>query len=136
MQTDVPAATSESRAFPLTIQRNDVPGPLSGKDFLEDWPRRTILGMRKTMKVDPGAEIWQRIVELRGEITPSAVRALLKIEFSEGDHALMRELSTKARAGNLTPDEQAILDTLERLGCLLDIIHSKARRALKKKKAS
>ena len=79
------------------------------------------------MKVDPGAEIWQRIVELRGEITPSAVRALLKIEFSEGDHALMRELSTKARAGNLTPDEQAILDTLERLGCLLDIIHSKAR---------
>jgi len=92
--------------------------------------------MRKTIKVDPGAEIWQRIVEFPGEIAPSAARALLKIGFSENDHALMRELSTKARTGSLTPEEQTILDTFERLGSLLDIIHSKARQALKKKKAS
>jgi hypothetical protein len=48
----------------------------------------------------------------------------------------MDELSAKASAGSLTPDEQTELDTLERLSCLLDIVHSKARRALKKKPKS
>jgi hypothetical protein len=45
----------------------------------------------------------------------------------------MDDLSQKDRAGTLTPTEQADLDTFERLGCLLDIVHSKARRVLKKK---
>jgi len=45
----------------------------------------------------------------------------------------MHELSAKARAGTLTAQEQIILDTFERLGCLLDIVHSKARLALKRK---
>jgi hypothetical protein len=106
-------------------------------DFLEG--RRTILGMRtNTNTPDPSAEIWKRVVEFRGEISPSAARALLKIGFSEHDHALMDELSAKARTGRLTPQEQTVLDTFERLGCLLDIVHSKARQALKKnpKKAS
>jgi hypothetical protein len=87
----------------------------------------------KTSNPDPGVEIWQRVVEFPGEIAPSAARALLKLGFSERDHALMGELATKARAGTLTPHEQTVLDTLERLGCLLDIVHSKARQALKKK---
>jgi hypothetical protein len=87
----------------------------------------------KTITPDPSAEIWQRVVEFRGEMAPSAARALLKIGFSEPDQALMGELSSKARTGALTPEEQTVLDTLERLGCLLDIIHSKARQALKKK---
>jgi hypothetical protein len=45
----------------------------------------------------------------------------------------MDELSAKARAGALTAQEQTVLDTFERLGCLLDIVHSKARQALKSK---
>ena len=109
-----------------------------GEDFLEDWYRHTILGMRATtITPDPSAKIWQRVVELRGDILPSAARALLKIGFSDCDHALMDELSAKAQAGTLTAQEQTVLDTFERLGCLLDIVHSKARQALKKpKKAS
>src|ERR1700689_1772014 len=88
---------------------------------------------KKAITPDSGAEIWQRVVELRGEVAPSAARALLKIEFSERDHSLMDELSAKARAGTLTAQEQTVLDTFERLGCLLDIVHSKARQALKRK---
>ena len=57
---------------------------------------------------------------------------LFTIGFSERDHALMDELSAKARAGRLTPHEQTVLDTFERLGCLLDIVHSKARQAIEK----
>jgi hypothetical protein len=82
---------------------------------------------------NPGAAIWQRVIEFDRELSPSAARALLQLRFSEREHALMDELSAKASAGSLTPDEQTELDTLERLGCLLDIVHSKARRALKKK---
>jgi hypothetical protein len=87
----------------------------------------------KTITPDPSAEIWHRVVEFRGGIAPSAARALLKIRFSEQDHEIMDELSVRARAGRLTPQEQIVLDTFERLGCLLDIVHSKARQALKKK---
>ena len=92
-------------------------------------------GMRKkTITPDPSAEIWQRVVEFRGEVAPSAAHALLKIEFSEHDHVLMDELSAKARAGTLSAQEQTVLDTFERLGCLLDIVHSKARQALQRKR--
>jgi hypothetical protein len=86
-----------------------------------------------SLRSNPSAPIWQRVIEFAGELSPSAARALLKFRFSECDHALMGELAAKARAGSLTPDEQTELDTFERLGCLLDIVHSKARRALKKK---
>jgi hypothetical protein len=79
------------------------------------------------------AAIWQRVIQFEGELSPAAARALLKFRFSEHDHARMEQLSTKARTGTLTPAEQDELDTFERLGCVLDILHSRARRALEKK---
>ena len=72
--------------------------------------------------------------ELEGDLSPSVARALLKLRFAERDHVRMGELSAKARTGTLTAQEQIELDTFERLGCLLDIVHSQARRALKKPK--
>ncbi|HVS33962.1 MAG TPA: hypothetical protein VMS17_00145 [Gemmataceae bacterium] len=72
-------------------------------------------------------------IDFQGELSPTAARALLKFGFSERDHARMEDLSAKARRGALTPPEQFELDVFERLGCVLDIIHSKARQALKKK---
>jgi hypothetical protein len=73
------------------------------------------------------------VIQFAGKLSPAAARALLQFGFSERDHARMAELSTKARAGTLTPSEQEELDTFERLGCVLDILHSQARQALKKK---
>jgi hypothetical protein len=59
---------------------------LSDNGFLKNWLGRTIRDMRtRTKTPDPGAEIWQRVVDFRGAIGPSAARALLKIEFSERD---------------------------------------------------
>jgi len=77
--------------------------------------------------------ILQHAIQFEGEIPSSAARALLNFGFSERDHARMAELSNKARAGTLTPTEQDELDTFERLGCVLDIIHLKARQARKKR---
>lgn len=63
-------------------------------------------------------------------------RALLELRFSEDDRKRLRELAHKARNGTLTPDEEREADTYERLGCLLDILHSKARRVLKRSRTS
>jgi hypothetical protein len=76
--------------------------------------------------------IWERVIQFEGELSPTAARALLKLHFSEHDRERMRSLSAKARAGTLTPDEVSVIDTYERLGCVLDILHSKARRVLEK----
>jgi hypothetical protein len=81
----------------------------------------------KTLASDRSTAIWQRVIQFEGELSPIAARALLKLRFSQRDHALMDQLSAKARAGTLTPLEQIEIDTFERIGCLLDIVHSKAR---------
>ena len=43
----------------------------------------------------------------------------------------MRQLSAKARAGTLTPEEDAEAGKYELVGHLLNIMQSKARRSLK-----
>jgi hypothetical protein len=66
---------------------------------------------------------------LRG-LSPLQARALLKVEFNEYSHARMHELSVKARAGALRANEADELTRFEELGCLLDIVHSLARRSI------
>ena len=79
--------------------------------------------------------ILARILEPeRPTLNLHAARALLALDFAPADKARMRELSAKARAGTLTDEEELEIDTYERLGCLLDILHAKARRALKKRR--
>jgi hypothetical protein len=73
---------------------------------------------------------WDRVLRFSDEPTPAAARSLLKLEFTVADRERMSELSAKARAGTLTADEEAEADTFERLGCVLDILHSNARRVL------
>lgn len=65
--------------------------------------------------------------------SPAAARALLELQFGEADKARMRELSAKARAGALTPDENNEIEQYERVASTLDILHSKARRILNRK---
>ncbi len=79
---------------------------------------------------DVAAAIWERVIRFEDAPSPTAARALLKLEFPESDHARMSELSAKARRGMLSADEQREADAYERLGCLLDILHSRARRVL------
>jgi hypothetical protein len=80
--------------------------------------------------------LWKRLIHLEGDLPPTAARALLKLGFSGQDQERMRELSAKARAGTLTAREQDDMEAYERFGCLLDILHSYARRALKKRRSA
>ena len=80
-----------------------------------------------------GAAIWERVIRFEEESSLTTARPLLNLQFAESDRQRMRELAAKARAGSLTADEEQEMDTYERLGCLLDILHSTARRVLKRR---
>ncbi len=58
---------------------------------------------------------------------------ILKIDFEPGDVQRMNELAEKARRGSLTPPEKAAIDSYERVGHLLDLMHAKARQSLSQK---
>jgi hypothetical protein len=64
-------------------------------------------------------------------LSPETARDLLALDFTPADKDRMRELSAKARAGTLTPAEQAAINNYERVGHLLNVLQSKARRSLK-----
>jgi hypothetical protein len=57
------------------------------------------------------AGIWNRVIQLDKDLSPTAARALLKVRLSVGDHDRMKELSMKARAGTLSSQEQLQIDT-------------------------
>lgn len=66
-------------------------------------------------------------------LSASAAKALLLLAFSPSDKECMRSLAAKARAGVLSDDEQAQVEAYSRIGSLLGIVKSKARRALKRR---
>lgn len=82
-------------------------------------------------KNSPEAVIWQRVTRFSDALTPTAARALLKLQLSGADLARVKELSAKARSGTLDEIEEREAQAFEQLGCLLDILHSQARSALK-----
>lgn len=78
------------------------------------------------------AAIWERVVDFEHELSAAAARALLRVRFAAREHERMSELLDKGRSGTLTDEEEEEMDAYERLGCLLGILHSKARQTLKK----
>jgi len=61
----------------------------------------------------------------------AVARAILDFDFCEADRERMHELSAKAQEGTLSGREQAQLDNFERVGHLINLMQSKARRSLK-----
>jgi hypothetical protein len=82
------------------------------------------------------AAIWERVIQFEKPLSSTAARALLAIKFGDGDRKRMRELLAKSRSATLTTEEESEAEAYERLGCLLDILHSKARRVLKRRRTA
>ena len=80
------------------------------------------------------AEVWLRILHPDDELSPGVSRAILGLSFPEREIDRMHELSAKARAGSLTPEEDAEMDNFERVGSILSILKSKARQVLKRRR--
>jgi len=74
-----------------------------------------------------------RVVEPdKGDLSLAAARAFLKFQFPESDHERAAVLSQKAREGTLTAEEQEEIEDYDRVAHLLGLLHSKARKSLKK----
>lgn len=79
------------------------------------------------------AAILSRIIHPeRDDLSPEAARSILKLEFDEHDRVRMHELATRAQSGELTEVELAELESYRRVGRLLDLMRSKARRSLER----
>jgi hypothetical protein len=66
-------------------------------------------------------------------LSAAAAKGILALGFCAADNDRMRALAAKAREGALTSDEQAEVEAYSRIGSLLGILKSKARRALKRR---
>jgi hypothetical protein len=69
-------------------------------------------------------------------LTIEAAEALLGIRFETADLTRMHELAVKNQDGQITADERNEMENYRRVGFLLDLMHSKARLALKKHRAA
>jgi uncharacterized membrane protein YqiK len=100
------------------------------------WGKGAIIMANKTTTASAEAAIWERAIQFERELSATAAKALLELQFSAVDQQQLRELAAKARAGTLTSDEKRTSEIYEKLGCLLDNLHSKARRALKRRRTA
>jgi hypothetical protein len=68
----------------------------------------------------------------RNGLPATAARAFLRIDFDDSDRKRMHELSAKARDGTLTEAEESEIASYEIVAHVIDMLHSKARRSLKR----
>lgn len=88
--------------------------------------------------MDSGGEaaILSRLIQPeRADLSPEAAQSILKLDFDDQDRTRMHELSVKAQSGRLTDSEHAEIESYRRVGRLLDLMRSKARRSLKAARA-
>jgi len=78
------------------------------------------------------AAIFSRVWEGSMSLPLSVARYLVRIGFSDEDKARMHDLAARNRQGQLTVAEVEELDNYVKVGDLLGILQSKARRVLKK----
>jgi hypothetical protein len=78
------------------------------------------------------AAIFGRVLEPdEANLDVAAARAILELDFRQPDKDRMRVLLAKAKKGTLTAKEQVETDNYERVGHMLSLMKSKARRSLK-----
>jgi hypothetical protein len=81
--------------------------------------------------------IFGRLIENeKGDLSPSLARYVLTLGFGESDQSRMAELAARNQNGELTAGEQEALQNYVQASHLLALLHSKARKSLKRRRAS
>ena len=76
--------------------------------------------------------IFGRVLEsLWANLPAASAKAILDLDFQQADKDRMRELLAKAKKGTLDPGEEIEIDNYDRVGHMLSLMQSKARRSLK-----
>ncbi len=82
---------------------------------------------------DPELAIWERVfVPDARRVTPDQARYLLEARFPQSDLDRINDLSAKAGAGTLAPQEKVELERYVHVGHLLSILKAKLRGKTKK----
>jgi hypothetical protein len=81
--------------------------------------------------------IFARLIKVdEGDLSRELARYILTLGFDDVDQARMRELAERNQEGALAFDEQQELQNYVKAGHWLALLHSKARRSLKRRKSS
>ena len=81
--------------------------------------------------------IFARLIQAdNGNLSRQLARYVLTLGFSEDDQARMRDLAARNQDGLLSSDEEAELGNYVKAGHLLALLQAKARKSLKRPKAS
>ena len=67
------------------------------------------------------------------DMEPRTAEALLKLRFGQRDLDRLNELVSKNQEDALSEDERGELESYLRISSMLDLMHAKARRSLKRK---
>ena len=87
---------------------------------------------QETTTIESGTTILSRVLEAHAaSFTPEAAQGILQLKFDQVDVDRMHVLAEKNRQGRLTDIEWQVLQNYLLVGHLLDLLHSKARLALK-----
>ncbi len=85
------------------------------------------------LETNNAAAILGRMIQAdRGDFSPEAAEAILKIQFDPRDEARMHTLAAMGQAGELTEREQAEVEEYRRAGYLIDLLQAKARLSLER----
>ena len=84
-----------------------------------------------------GIAMFARLIQAEnGNLEPGLARYVLTLGFSPTDQDRMRSLAERNQDGLLSVQEQKELQDYVRSGHLLALLHSKARKSLKQRRAS
>ena len=72
----------------------------------------------------------------KGDLASDLARYVLTLGFGAGDQARMSELAERNQEGSLSAEECGELQNYVRAAHLLALLHSKARKSLKRRRAS
>lgn len=87
--------------------------------------------MGKTVSGPSEMDILRRVVDVdQPFLSPEAAQAILRLDFSAADRERMNELAARSREGRVSPAEEQELNNFIRVGQILGILRSKARRSL------
>jgi hypothetical protein len=87
--------------------------------------------MTKTAPGPSEMDIFRRIVDPETPFfSEEAARGILRLKFAAADQDRMNELAARNRQGQVSPAEEQELSNYIRVGQILGILQSKARRSL------
>jgi uncharacterized protein YnzC (UPF0291/DUF896 family) len=106
---------------------------------MEETKRKSGMNSRKDVPAISASEsaLWGRVLDpIATDLTPEVASYIHSLRFPQSDIDRMQKLADKAREGALTFEEQIELDNYERVGQVLSLMKSKARKSLKQVRAT